>query len=135
MKEPKWIAEDFVLAVHEQLLFEYGGAPGVRDEPLLQSALARPKNLFLYEKPDIFELGAAYASGIIRNHPFIDGNKRTGFVAAAVFLERNGYQLNAAEADATLTTLALAAKEINERDFAGWLHDNSARVVPRNRRT
>lgn len=128
MKEPRWISREVVLAIHEQSLAQYGGSAGIRDEGLLDSALGRPQNLFAYEQPSIFAMAAAYASGIIRNHPFIDGNKRTGFVVCAVFLERNGYELVASEEDATLTTLALAASEIKEADYASWLERNTRRL-------
>ena len=128
MKEPRWISREVVLAIHEQSLAQYGGSAGIRDEGLLDSALGRPQNLFAYEQPSIFAMAAAYASGIIRNHPFIDGNKRTGFVVCAVFLERNGYELVASEEDATLTTLALAASEIKEAEYASWLERNTRRL-------
>lgn len=128
MKEPHWIAKEVVLAIHEQSLSQHGGSVGIRDEGLLDSALGRPLNLFAYEKPTIFALAASYAAGIIRNHPFIDGNKRIGFVIGAVFLERNGYELAALEEEATITTLALAASEIKESDYAAWLERNSKRV-------
>jgi len=128
VKEPRWISREVVLAIHEQSLAQYGGSAGIRDEGLLDSALGRPQNLFAYEQPSIFAMAAAYASGIIRNHPFIDGNKRTGFVVCAVFLERNGYELVASEEDATLTTLALAASEIKEADYASWLERNTRRL-------
>ena len=114
-----------MLAIHEQLLAQHGGKPGIRDEGLLESALERPRNLFAYEQATPFVMAAAYASGIIRNHPFIDGNKRTGFVVCAVFLERNGYELVASEEDATITTLALAASEIKETDYGSWLERNT----------
>ena len=124
MKKPKWISHEVVLAIHEQLLALYGGSAGIRDEGLLTSALGRPQNLLAYEQSSIFAMAAAYAAGIIRNHPFIDGNKRAGFVVCAVFLERNGYELLASEEEATLTTLALAAREIKEAAYAAWLQKN-----------
>ena len=128
MKEPYWIPREVVLAIHEQSLVQHGGSGGIRDQGLLDSALGRPQNLFAYEQASIFVMAAAYASGIIRNHPFVDGNKRTGFVVCAVFLERNGYELVASEEDATITTLALAANQIKEADYASWLERNSRRV-------
>lgn len=128
MKEPRWISRDAVLAIHEQSLAQYGGSAGVRDEGLLDSALGRPQNLFAYEQGSIFSMAAAYAAGIIRNHPFIDGNKRTGFVVCAVFLERNGYELVASEEDATVTTLALAAGEMKEPEYASWLERNTRQM-------
>ena len=128
MKEPRWISRDAVLAIHEQSLAQYGGSTGVRDEGLLDSALGRPQNLFAYEQGSIFSTAAAYAAGIIRNHPFIDGNKRTGFVVCAVFLERNGYELVASEEDATVTTLALAAGEMKEPEYASCLERNTRQM-------
>ena len=125
MKEPHWVNRDVVLATHEQLLALHGGRAGIRDEGLLDSALGRPQNIYAYERGSLFVIAAAYAGGIIRNHPFIDGNKRTGFVICAVFLERNGYELVASEEDATVTTLAFAASEIKEAEYAVWLQRNS----------
>ena len=90
MKEPVWLRKDVLLAVHEWLLAEHGGSSGVRDNGLFESALDRPKNLLAYEKPTIYDLASAYACRIIKNHPFVDGNKRTGFMAAFLFLGRNG---------------------------------------------
>jgi death-on-curing protein len=128
MKEPQWVLRETVLALQEQLLAEFGGLSGLRDEGLLDSALNRPTQLFNYGKPKLFELAAAYALGLIRNHPFLDGNKRIGFATAIVFLEINGYEFVADEADATLQTLALAAREINEADYADWLTKNSRKT-------
>lgn len=128
MKEPIWLSPEAVRAFHLRLLADFGGAEGVRDEGLLESALSRPANLYHYEKANLFALAAAYAFGIVNNHPFIDGNKRTGFVAAAVFLDINGHELTAPEADATLQTLALASGGITQAEFAAWLKQN---VKPR----
>lgn len=125
MKGPVWLQKDFLLALHDELLCLYGGSAGIRDEGLLESALGKPPNLLHYEKSDVFTLAAAYAAGIIKNHPFIDGNKRTGFMAAYTFLGRNGYQLEASEADATVATLSLAAGGIDQTTYAAWLRDNS----------
>jgi death-on-curing protein len=127
VKEPVWLLREFVLAVHEQSLAQFGGAAGVRDPGLLESALDKPRNRLAYGKPDLFDLAASYCDGIVRNHPFVDGNKRTAFIAAIVFLERNGYAFGGAEADATLKTLALAAGELSAKDFARWLKTNSKR--------
>ena len=124
MKEPVWIDRNVVLAMHDELLFEFGGASGFRDEALLDSALARPQNLFLYETPDLFALAAAYIHGIVRNHPFVDGNKRTGFVVGGIFLERNGKILMASEAEATAIILDLASRKIKEEELAAWLRKN-----------
>jgi death-on-curing protein len=121
------VLRETALALHERLLAEFGGLGGVRDEGLLDSALARPRQLFTYGKPDLFDLGAAYAFGLVRNHPFMDGNKRTGFIAAILFLELNGWRFTASEADATLKTMALAAGELGEAGYSGWLKANSTR--------
>jgi death on curing protein len=125
MKDPQWVLRETVLALQEQLLSEFGGLNGLRDESLLDSALNRPPQLFSYGKPTLFELAAAYAYGLIRNHPFLDGNKRIGFMTAIVFLEINGHEFAANEADAALQTLALAAREIEEANYADWLKKNS----------
>lgn len=116
------------LALQERLLAEFGGLGGLRDEGLLESALARPQQLFAYGKPSLFDLAAAYAFGLVRNHPFLDGNKRIGFTTAVVFLELNGYRFAASEADATIKTLALAARELDEADYAAWLKANSPKA-------
>jgi death-on-curing protein len=128
MKPPEWVLRDTVLALHEELLSEFGGSSGVRDEGLLESALARPENLLAYGKPSIFDLAASYAFGLVKNHAFIDGNKRTGFVIAALFLEINSYRLQAAEADAIVHTLALAAGAMDEAGYAVWLETNSRKT-------
>ena len=111
--------------MQEQLLATFGGLAGIRDEGMLGSALARPQNLFAYEKPTLHELAAAYAYGLIKNHPFIDGNKRVAFVAAVVFLELNGATFTAREADAAVRTLELAAGQRSESEYANWLIANS----------
>ena len=125
MKEPDWVLRETVLALQERLLSEFGGLSGLRDVGLFDSALVRPQQLFAYGKPTLFELGAAYAFGLVRNHPFIDGNKRIGFTTAILFLELNGYEFIASEVDATIQTLALAARELNEADYSVWLKANS----------
>lgn len=112
------------------LLADYGGASGIRDTNLLESALAKPQQLFHYGKPSVCELAASYAFGIIRNHPFVDGNKRTGFLLAVGFLELNGLHFHATEVDAVLKTLALAAGELEEADYAKWLEENARRPSP-----
>lgn len=124
MKSPQWVLRETVLAVHERLRAEFGGMGGLRDEGLLDSALARPQQILAYGKPSMFELAAAYASGLIRNHAFLDGNKRIGLTTAIVFLELNGYRFTASEAEAALKTLALAARELGESDYAAWLQAN-----------
>jgi death-on-curing protein len=120
-----WIGEELALAIHELQLMEHGGIAGIRDLGLLQSALARPRNRAAYKGvPTVFELAAAYGYGIVGNHPFNDGNKRTGFVVCAVFVELNGWRLEAAEADAAVTFLALAAGSLQEAELAVWLEKN-----------
>lgn len=121
MKEPVWIPTEAILAIQEELLARFGGLSGLRDEGLLDSALNRPKQAFHYGSPTLFELAAEYALGIVKNHPFLDGNKRAGFMAAYAFLGVNGYDLNASEADAVIQTLALASGEIKQQDYAVWL--------------
>lgn len=128
MTDPVWVLRETVLALHEQLLAQFGGPPGIRDEGLLASALARPQHLFAYEKPTAFDLASSYGFGLIKNHAFVDGNKRTAFAVAALFLELNGYRFEAAEAEATVQTLALAASAISQSDYARWLEANSRKV-------
>ena len=128
MKEPHWLTREECLALHEYMLSEYGGITGVRDEHLLDSALARPQQLFAYGKPNMADMAAAYAAGIVKNHPFLDGNKRTGFMLGAGFLERNGFEFHATEAEAALRTLALAAGKMSESAYAAWLKANSKRA-------
>ena len=122
-----WIDSHDALALHGRLLAEHGGAVGVRDEGLLQSALARPQQHLAYGTPDALELASLYTGGIVNNHPFIDGNKRTGFLVGALFLELNGYRLTAAEADATRAVLSLAMGESTESDYLVFLRDNTVR--------
>ena len=123
-----WIERAVILAVHDMQLAEHGGGGGIRDVSLLESALARPLNLAAYGEPDAAAPAAAYGYGISRNHAFIDGNKRTGFVAAELFLRLNGYQLTADDANCVLTMLAVAAGDVTEDEFADWLRRHS---VPR----
>lgn len=128
MKEPVWVLREVVFMLHEQSLAQFGGSAGVRDEGLIDSALGKPQNLFAYAKPSVFDLAASYAFGLVKNHPFIDGNKRTGFVTAVVFLELNGYKFHASEADAAVRTLALAAGEMTGAAYAAWLKANSRKA-------
>ena len=122
MTEPIWLLEPAIVAAHNMLIARFGGSEGLRDEGLLASALARPINLYNYENcTDLPRLAASYAAGIIENHPFVDGNKRTGFIAAYVFLDLNGMPLQADEVSATAMTLALASSDIAEGDYAVWL--------------
>jgi len=128
VKRPEWILRETVLALHEQLLAEFGGSDGIRDGGLLDSALSRPENLFVYGQPTVSELAAAYAFGLVKNHPFVDGNKRIGFAIGALFLQLNGRGLMATEVDAVIQTLALAAGEIGEKEYACWLEANSKEI-------
>lgn len=128
MKEPVWVLREVIFMLHEQSLVQFGGSAGIRDEGLLDSALGRPLQRFVYEKPTLFDLAASYAYGLVKNHPFIDGNKRMGFIAAVTFLELNGRRFGASEVDATVRTLALAAGEMTESAYAEWLKANSKRV-------
>ena len=125
-----WINRHALLLLHGESLVLHGGAPGIRDAGLLDSALSRPVNLAAYSSPDIFDCAAAYAYafGLTKNHPFIDGNKRAGFLGAGMFLRLNGHRLAATQQDATLTMLALAAGEISEAEFAAWLRTHSTTV-------
>jgi death-on-curing protein len=117
-----WIVDSVVLAIHEAQLAEHGGMVGVRDEGLLASALARPRNAQAYgEGPDAAALAAAYAFGLSRNHPFLDGNKRTAFVVMELFLNLNGWSLSAEDADCISTMEALASGKVGEKTFAVWL--------------
>jgi death on curing protein len=121
----RWLLEGVVIALHGEQLAEHGGSLGIRDAGLLSSTLARPQNQVAYGEPSVFDLAAAYAFGIIRNHPFVDGNKRTGFLAAYVFLDLNGWELMSSEAEAVAAVLALAAGEMDEAGFADWLKTKS----------
>ena len=128
MKQPKWLRKDTIIAVHQKTLHEQGGRPGVRDKGLLESALARPLNVYEYiENPSLYHLAAAYGFGIASNHPFIDGNKRAAFYASVGFLKLNGIDLDATEADAAFTFISLAAGELEEEELATWLRNNSKR--------
>ncbi len=128
MKEPRWLPKDLILDIHNRQLAEHGGGVGVRDEGLLESALARPQNLFAYGESDPAAPAGVYAFGIAKNHPFVDGNKRTAFVACELFLAANGFDLVASDEDCLAMMLSLAASEIDEAEFAAWLRDN---VEPR----
>lgn len=128
MKEPYWFTREECLALHDMMLSLHGGIQGVRDDHLLESALAKPKHLFAYGNPTLQDLAASYAAGVVKNHPFLDGNKRTGFMLGAGFLERNGWRFQATEADAAIRTLALAAGEMTESGYAAWLEANSVNL-------
>lgn len=127
-KEPRWIEEREVFAIHDRLLAAHGGASGLRDRGLLQSALARPRQHHAYaDSPEIVEMAALYTAGIVRNHPFVDGNKRTGFVIGILFLELNGLSFIASQEDATQAVLNLAAGSLDEAAYTAWLRANSKR--------
>lgn len=121
---PGWLLKSVVLAVHEEQLAEHGGLSGIRDEARLDAALDRPKNLLAYGEPDIFDLAAAYGYGISQGHAFVDGNKRTSFVATELFLSLNGYELRADDARCVLTWLSLADSSMSEAALADWLRSN-----------
>ncbi len=121
MTEPIWLDSTDCLTFHGELVAWFGGPDGVRDEELLESALARPRQRYAYGEPTLYQLGAAYAYGIVKNPPFVDGNKRTGFLAAALFLEVNGLAFSAVEEEVVVHTLALAASECTEAEYATWL--------------
>ena len=117
----RWISKRALLLLHDESLAQHGGASGIRDDGLLESALARPENLLAYGSPDLAELAASYAYGLAKNHPFVDGNKRAAFLATGLFLALNGQRLVVAQAEATVMVLDLAAGEITEAAFADWL--------------
>ena len=119
-----WLSQQIVLAIHDEQLAEHGGATGLRDAGLLESALARPLNRAGYGDPDSAELAALYALGIVRNHPFVDGNKRTGYVMLETFLELNGALFAASDADAAIAMLKLAAGDTTDEDFTDWVRAN-----------
>ena len=122
----RWISKPALLLLHAESLAEHGGSPGLRDEGLLDSALARPQNLLAYGEPDVAALAASYGMGVARNHPFIDGNKRAALLGIGLFLHLNGWRLTASQADTTRTMLALAAGELPEDALADWLRQHAA---------
>ncbi len=122
----RWISKPALLLLHAESLAEHGGSPGLRDEGLLDSALARPQNLLAYGEPDAAALASAYGWGVARNHPFIDGNKRAALLSIGLFLHLNGWRLTASQADTTRTMLALAAGELPEDALADWLRRHAA---------
>lgn len=128
MTEPVWIGLEVVLAVHDEQLAEHGGQAGVRDRGLLESALARPQNQFAYGEHALPRLAASYAFGISRNHPFLDGNKRTSLVVAELFPDLNGLELTASDTECVTTFLALAAGDLTEDQLAEWIAANSVPI-------
>ncbi len=121
MDDWTWLEPGVLRLVHDEQLAEHGGAAGVRDEGLFESALARPRHLAHYGKPDVADLAAAYGFGLARNHPFVDGNKRTAFVAMELFLDRNGQALVADDVECVLVMLAVAEGTLDEAGFADWI--------------
>ena len=130
MNEPVWLRLEAILAAHDDQLAEHGGGVGVRDQGLLESALARPLNLHAYGEPSLPKLAAAYAFGIARNHPFVDGNKRTALVAAELFLGLNGMDLTATDVECVEVFLSLAAGELGEDQLAAWIGRKSQKREP-----
>ena len=126
MNKPLWVLPEVVIAVHQMLLKEHGGLPGIRDEALLDSALNRPRQRFAYgDKFSVFDLAASYSYGLAKNHPFIDGNKRIALSVGAIFLEMNGYSLNAPEAEAVVIFEQLAGGDLSEENLADWFKISS----------
>ncbi len=129
MNEPKWVLEEAAKAIHDMLLLEHGGDEGVRDIALLESALNRAPQKFAYDsKATVYELAAAYSFGIAKNHPFVDGNKRTAFMTGVIFLEINGYKFVASECESTVIFEGLAGSKISEPELSMWLEQNSKKV-------
>lgn len=122
----RWIDRRALCLLHDESLAEHGGAPGLRDDGLLESALARPQHMETYGNPDLADLAAAYGVGLAKNHPFVDGNKRVAFLAVGVFLAMNGHRLAATQVEATLTMLGVASGDIDEAAFAAWLRAHLA---------
>lgn len=125
MSQWKWVQREVLLLLHDESLAEHGGAPGIRGEGLLDSALARPLHLLAYGEPDLADLAAAYGVGIAKNHPFVDGNKRAAFLAVGLFLLVNGQRLTATQAEATLTMFEVAEGTLDEPTFAGWIRTHA----------
>ncbi|OJX30132.1 MAG: death-on-curing protein [Burkholderiales bacterium 68-12] len=121
----RWVSKQALLLLHAESLAEHGGGTGMRDEGLLDSALARPLNLAAYGEPDFAALAASYGVGVAKIHPFVDGNKRAALLATGLFLHINGYRLTASQADTTLTVLSVAAGDLTEDAFAAWLRQHA----------
>ena len=129
MQQWRWIDKQLLVMLHDESLTLHGGASGIRDEGLLDSALSRALNLANYEAPDFADLAAAYAVGLAKNHPFVDGNKRVAFLALGLFLGLNGYKLIATQVDATLIIQAIAGGQLLETEFAEWVRTNSSKKI------
>lgn len=125
MNEPLWISEEIVRVIHQDQIRQHGGSLGVRDENLLAASLARPRHLFAYSEPDLFQLAAAYGSGLAKNHPFIDGNKRTAFMVMYVFLGLNRYLIDVSEMEVVQMMERLATDQETQESLAQWLRKNS----------
>lgn len=123
--QPVWVEKTVAIAIHQRQIAEHGGSDGIRDDGLLESALFRPFNQFAYSQPTIFDLAAAYGYGITQNHPFIDGNKRTGYIVMRTFLRLNGYDINASITEKYLTWIKLADNQISEAELANWIEEKS----------
>ena len=128
MREPHWVDSRALILLHAESLAEHGGLSGLRDEAALESALARPRNRYSYGRPDLARLAAAYGFGLVRNHPFHDGNKRVGFLAGGLFLALNGYRLEADPVDAVKTVMALAAGKLSESKLVDWIRSRMVRT-------
>lgn len=129
MKEPTWLSEQATLSIHADQLAQHGGRAGVRDENLLSASLARPQHLLFYSSPNLFNLAAAYGYGLAKNHPFVDGNKRTAFMVMYTFLGLNGYSVNAPEPEVVLIMERLSTDQETQESLAQWLEENSINIV------
>lgn len=125
MTEPTWVEPVVVYRIHELQILAYGGLPGIRDDGLIESAIARPKHMFGYGSPDLIDLAAAYTAGLCQNHGFLDGNKRTGFVVAEVFLRMNGFRTQASQAEVVAAVESLTDHTLSEAGYANWLRDHA----------
>ena len=128
MNEPVWVNVEAVLIFHEENLVQFGGSSGIRDRGAIESALARPQNLFAYGQPDLFDLAAAYTAGLSQNHGFVDGNKRTAFLTGVVFLAENGYDVVAEQAEVIAAMLEIADHQLDEVGYTQWLRDHTIPV-------
>ena len=129
MNEPRWVNHDLIIAIQQQQIVEHGGIPGLRDRSLLESALNAPRQKFVYGKSvSVFDLAASYAVAVSQNHPFLDGNKRIALLSSAIFLDLNGYELNASEADTSIIFKALANGEMPESELSKWIELNSMQL-------
>lgn len=128
MSDPVWVEKPVVFEIHLEHLASFGGAAGIRDQNAIESALARPRHLFTYEKPDLFDLAAAYTAGLCQNHGFVDGNKRTAFLVGYIFLVRNGYRISAGQPEVIAAMLTLADGTLAEAGYASWLRDHAVKL-------